>query len=251
MEAQNGSAARSRPNSKPVSAASARFGHQSSEMLFKMPTIAQAARPIEGRAARPGTSGARNASLSQLIRFTVTGVTAAAGAIEWDKPQAKVLFSCSDFTNRTAISVVRIWVWTALPPVAAQGLSLSATASTRLKNHSISQVFIDRRNRARRQLQGVGHGNHGFVFSSTHISPRQKAGRCAYYILDQTKKAIETEEVKARVTEGEPPADTSALARLLEHLPTSRTLRVALLTGAGRITSPRLSLCAIVMIPSH
>ena len=107
-----------------------------------------------------------------------------------------MLFSCTDFTNSTAIIVGQIWVWTALPPVAAKGLSLSATASTRLKNHPISQVFINRRNRARRQLQGVGHENLGFAFSSTHISPRQKARRCAYYILDQTKKAIETEKLR-------------------------------------------------------
>jgi hypothetical protein len=32
-------------------------------------------------------------------------------------------------------------------------------------------------------------------------APLAVKARCAYYILDQTKKAIETEEIEARVTE--------------------------------------------------
>ena len=32
-------------------------------------------------------------------------------------------------------------------------------------------------------------------------APMAVKARCAYYILDQTKKAIETEEIEARVTE--------------------------------------------------
>jgi hypothetical protein len=39
-------------------------------------------------------------------------------------------------------------------------------------------------------------------------APMAVKARCAYYILDQTKKAIETEEIEARVTELERTAAT-------------------------------------------
>jgi hypothetical protein len=39
-------------------------------------------------------------------------------------------------------------------------------------------------------------------------APMAVKARCAYYILDQTKKAIETEEIEARVTELERSAAT-------------------------------------------
>jgi hypothetical protein len=39
-------------------------------------------------------------------------------------------------------------------------------------------------------------------------APMAVKARCAYYILDQTQKAIETEEIEARVTELERTAAT-------------------------------------------
>jgi hypothetical protein len=39
-------------------------------------------------------------------------------------------------------------------------------------------------------------------------APMAVKARCAYYVLDQTKKAIETEEIEARVTELERTAGT-------------------------------------------
>jgi hypothetical protein len=44
-------------------------------------------------------------------------------------------------------------------------------------------------------------------------APMAVKARCAYYILDQTKKAIETEEIEARVTELERAAETQKSGR--------------------------------------
>ena len=44
-------------------------------------------------------------------------------------------------------------------------------------------------------------------------SPSTVKARCAYYILDQTRKGIETEEIERRVAELERAAETSNVGR--------------------------------------